>query len=326
MPKPAERILKIVEMLLEREMSTLEIEQNIYATINRHKRTIEKDIELLREHFGEKLYKQKLKKGDKHNYYYKLVNMPKSMQDVYNSSPEEIENIYEFLGLFDAKMLNLFADAEPTIVKSVKKEIKQIFALVEPPIERDVDINIWNIAKRAVKFNNKISLAYNKEKLIAYNDVKPLKIVYAHNNWYLATMISDKESLYALTFFRLKQIRSIEINRETYKTTDEIKQALRHIESMQSLFEIMGKEKYKAVIKVDRGIARYFRNKKYLKSQKITKENSDGSLIVEYHITQAEEIFPLIQRWLPQIHIIEPKKLKKRFKNLLQRYIDKESE
>ena len=52
----------------------------------------------------------------------------------------------------------------------------------------------------------------------------------------------------------------------------------------------------------------------------ITKENKDGSLILEYKITKEEEILPTIFHWLPHIKVIEPKWLDDKIREILKQY------
>lgn len=164
-----------------------------------------------------------------------------------------------------------------------------------------------------------------KDELIAYNHAKPLKIVYMHNNWYLATLLQEHQNRpYTLTFLRMKQIVSIEVSSEEYYLTPDIRKALDHIEQCQTPFEQYGAPKFRVIVKADKGIARYFKHKRYLKSQQIIAEETDGSLLISYEITQTQELFPIIQKWLPQMHIIEPPKVKKQFAKMLARYLKKQ--
>lgn len=57
--------------------------------------------------------------------------------------------------------------------------------------------------------------------------------------------------------------------------------------------------------------------------QKITKENKDGSLRLETTISQYEEIIPIIFRWIPYVHVAEPKELKDIVKNRAMEYLKK---
>ena len=74
-------------------------------------------------------------------------------------------------------------------------------------------------------------------------------------------------------------------------------------------------------IEVDKSIKRFFKQKKFLSSQTILKE--DDNLFLSYKITNDMEILPLVRKWLPNIKIISPKSTKDKFKNELQSYLQK---
>ena len=79
----------------------------------------------------------------------------------------------------------------------------------------------------------------------------------------------------------------------------------------------------KALIKVDSNVARYFKFKKFFSSQNIVKELDDGSLLVEYTVTQDLELLYFILRWSTAVEVIEPISLRNLVKNSLKSAYDK---
>jgi len=75
------------------------------------------------------------------------------------------------------------------------------------------------------------------------------------------------------------------------------------------------------VLKVDKDAASYFKQQVYFPLQKITKENRDGSLRIETKICHNEEIIYTILRWIPHVHVIKPKCLKKEIKEKITEYL-----
>ena len=67
--------------------------------------------------------------------------------------------------------------------------------------------------------------------------------------------------------------------------------------------------------------ARYFKNKKYLKSQKVTKTLKNEDIFVVYEISNDMEIIPIIQRWMPFVQVIEPLRVKERIEENLRVYL-----
>ncbi|HFU76114.1 MAG TPA: WYL domain-containing protein, partial [Arcobacter sp.] len=60
------------------------------------------------------------------------------------------------------------------------------------------------------------------------------------------------------------------------------------------------------VLKVSLEVARYFKSKHYLKSQKFLKELENGDILLSYEISHDMEIIPLVQQWMPFIQVVEP--------------------
>ena len=75
---------------------------------------------------------------------------------------------------------------------------------------------------------------------------------------------------------------------------------------------LFNKPKKIAKIKAKKNIARYFEDgmKVFLSSQKFLEREEDGSVIFTLEYTQELEILPFIQKWLPDLIILEPQELK----------------
>ena len=74
------------------------------------------------------------------------------------------------------------------------------------------------------------------------------------------------------------------------------------------------------VLEVDVSIKRIFKQKKFLSSQTILKE--EDNLFVSYKVTNDMEILPLIGKWLPNIKIISPESTKEKFLDELKLYLN----
>jgi len=74
-------------------------------------------------------------------------------------------------------------------------------------------------------------------------------------------------------------------------------------------------------VQVSKEKAYFFKSKKYLSSQEILEEYDDGSLLIQYTVTQEKETEDLIKRWLPHIKIFEPISLRKSIENELKQYL-----
>ena len=82
-------------------------------------------------------------------------------------------------------------------------------------------------------------------------------------------------------------------------------------------------QSFEVKIKVDSVIAIYFKQKEFLQSQVILEEYDDGSLLVSFEVSHDEDIDNIIKSWLPNIEIIEPKRLRDKIIQELEDYLKK---
>ena len=306
-----ERILYVAERLSKEACTSKQLSLEIFDTDESKKvRLIQSDIKLLKERYPGKIYVPS--KG-----YNKFLDLPDFMKKLMSSDAVEISELFEFIALFDAKMLKLFEESEPALLKKLKRETRSIYYIKDDPIEEIHNKEIWKTLKKAVKEKRYISMAYEKDKLIAYNSIQPIKIVFAQNNWYLAAVNTEEEHEFEFTFFRISHIVAVKMDAKTFHQDVEV---LHHLKNLQSLFELYKVKQYNVKILVKPKVASYFSSKKYLKSQQLVKENEDGSLIISFRINNTMEILPIIKRWLPDLVVLEPKELKDKVYSIIEQY------
>jgi len=76
-----------------------------------------------------------------------------------------------------------------------------------------------------------------------------------------------------------------------------------------------------AVLEVDAEKAYFFKNKNFLKSQKIIETKEDGNLLISYQVTQDIELEELVKRWIPYVKVIEPVSLREKIERDLREYL-----
>ena len=170
-----------------------------------------------------------------------------------------------------------------------------------------------------IKHQKYINIQYEINGKINKFEVKPYKIIFINENFYLACGIEHEKLEFAL--YRLSKIKSIEDTSKTYHKNQEIED---FIKDMQTPFSIYRRDYKKylinVVLEVDKSKAFYFENKKYLKSQE-EKKQDDGSLLLTFKVTQEMEIEELVKRWIPFVKVIEPKSLKEKIDSDLKKYL-----
>jgi predicted DNA-binding transcriptional regulator YafY/adenylate kinase family enzyme len=178
--------------------------------------------------------------------------------------------------------------------------------------------DIFKELKQAIKKRKYKTIVINKKKL---EDIKPIKLIFVDNNWYLA--YEYKNTL------KLSRIAFIEKVKHSYKNSFQESSIKRYLEFLkdetkfQNSMTIYAKEKNIATIKALPRVAKYFEEnmKKFLPSQKFLRKEKDGSILFTLEYTQPLEILPFIQKWLPDLVILEPKSLQEEYKRKLQQAI-----
>ncbi|MDQ7060885.1 MAG: WYL domain-containing protein [Sulfurimonas sp.] len=222
-------------------------------------------------------------------------------------------------------LFNMAHDSDPEIFKELEeftKKDKHIYMFKNTPFE---DINTLE-SKQSFQHLKRIIEAkeYAKLKFLGdtqvYDNLKCLKLVFMDNNWYVA-YIDSKERL---RFGRINFIERVEYatKSEHFQSSTVTKQ-MKFLESVQNSMTLYGEEKKIAVIKAKKDIAHYFQEdmKIFLSSQKYKEKLNDGSILFTLEYTQELEILPFIQKWLPNLIILEPKELREAYLKKLQETI-----
>ena len=310
--KSEPRLLYIMEKLAKGECSNSHLAHDIFGEDNDKNRTnVRNSIKALKAHFGERLVETR--KG-----YHKLIDIPKVLRTIDKNTSNDMMGVFEFIALFESDKLEMFESDEPSLVRKIKKETRVLYHLFDFPFETIDNHDTYRQIKKSIKMRRYLSIAYEKNKLLTYNNIKPIRIVYAYNNWYLAALLTENVDTYDFTFFRINHIKHIKMEAKSFHDDMQIQ---KHLENMQSLFQRYGMPSYTVTLNIAKEIAVYFKQKAYLKSQKIIDEKSDGTLLVSYEITNDMEIMPIIQKWLPHIKIVEPRELQDTVSKLFKDYI-----
>ncbi len=165
--------------------------------------------------------------------------------------------------------------------------------------------------KRAIKNKYIIEIVFGENIFT----VEPYKLTNFDGFWYLFAkdIKTNKMQNYILS-----EIKKVSITTKQYKITDEkINNILKNVHS--AWFE--DGEAYTVIIKVNKNIAHYFKQRNFLHSQKILQEFENGDLQISFDVTHDEDIDNIIKSWLPDIEVLEPKRYKKKIISELKEYL-----
>ena len=175
---------------------------------------------------------------------------------------------------------------------------------------------IFDEIKNAIKGYKYIDIKFQETK--QFITVKPIKLVFTDNNWYLA-YIDEKK---VLKLGRISFIKDFRYSKYKNKfQAKSIKVDLQKLEkNLQNSMTLYGVEPKTAKLKASPYIAKYFKKdmKRFLSTQKFIKEEEDGSVIFSVDYTQELEILPFVQKWMPDLVILEPQELRDAYKKKLQ--------
>lgn len=220
-------------------------------------------------------------------------------------------------------LFNMAHDGNPEVFKELEQftnESKHIYKFKNTPFE---DVNslekkdIFKKLKRAVENREYIKLK-NKFSEDVYDNLKALKLLFIDNNWYLA-FIDNEDKL------RLARVSFVErVDYATKMTSfqlSSVKKQMRFLDDkLQNAMTLYGVEPKIAKLKASGFIARYFDKdmKKFLSTQKFIKKLDDGSVVFSVKYTQAIEVLPLVQSWMPNLTILEPTELRDEYLKKLE--------
>lgn len=231
-----------------------------------------------------------------------------------------LKSIDLFVEAFDKSeeigwLFNMANDADPDIFKELENytnENKSIYKFQNTPFEDLKTLEqkkIFQTLKRAVKNREYIKIKYQSiEK--EFDNLKCLKLVFIDNNWY-ASIIDNNNRLRLIRITFIENV-SYASKSESYQLAS-VKDELNFIDNrLQNSMSLYNSDIKTAHLKALPSISRYFEKdmKKFFTTQKFKKRLEDKSIEFTIDYTQPMEILPFIQRWMPDIIILQPKELK----------------
>jgi len=249
---------------------------------------------------------------------WKLVRVSDIFEEFINNS-YDLTNLFDLAKNFDPE---IFKELEKGTLAKVAKNNESVFLFknsIMEELQSDNAKEIFKSLKDAIKNYEYRDIDYKYNEEVTHKNEKCLKLVFMDNNWYLA-VIDEHKKFY---FRRLSFIVNVSYASKNSYQKKEIEPYLKFLETAQNAMNLYGVEKKTATIKATPNIAKYFEKdmKKFLPSQTFKSKESDGSIVFTLNYTQELEILPFIQKWLPDLIIVEPKELKEAYVEKLKKSI-----
>jgi predicted DNA-binding transcriptional regulator YafY len=290
------KIFRLMYILNKLEKTGGIVTKELSDEFNVSLRTVQRDLELL-DQTGFPI--QPLEEKGRHAFM-EGFSLKKAMLT------KEEASLLSFLYEIAKSLGGNFKSSFNEILKKVlyKDYESAFYAKIPEGVKLDRDMPFVKELEEAIEERQRVEFYYLKDGKEKWLRVDPLKIVFFDGFWYLVCRIPGKGWIIKL---RLENIRKLKILDSHFTLPENIKTMLD--ESVSIWFD--EKRDKKVVVRVDKEIAGFFKQKKYLPLQNIKKEDKDGSLIIESKVCQYMEAIPVILRWLPLVRVLEPKELEK---------------
>ena len=171
------------------------------------------------------------------------------------------------------------------------------------------DLVNFQALEDAIREKAEITCTYNGFEFL----VKPLKLALFEGFWYLLLLDSKKGNKFKK--FHLKSIKDIKHSGDKFELSSELDE---RIKAMNSAWANLEAPKTARLLLAPE-VAKYFERKPHAK-QRITGQDSDGSVEIEIEFTHIMEIKPLIYYYLPFIKVLEPKELANKIRDEVGSY------
>ena len=311
------RVLELLKRFNNGEKISIKALSNEVLWYGKSEKTIRRDLDVIKEYFPDSF---ELVKGGESGCYKAITKnaFDNFINAEFMSLMVQMFNLANKSDLFDNFNLN---ENDKKILESKIKDSKKYYEFKNKPFETfKSDSVLLKELESKIKHQKYINIQYEVNGKINKFEVKPYKIVFINENFYLACEIEHEILEFAM--YRLSKIKSVEDTPKTFHKNIEIED---FIKDMQTPFSTYKRDYKKhlinVILEVDKSKAFYFENKKYLKSQEVKKQD-DGSLLLTFKVTQEMEIEELIKKWIPFVKVIEPISLKDKIESDLKSYLN----
>lgn len=253
-------------------------------------RTVRRDFELIREHFGDFMRKE----GECYRAYQKVL-----LEQVLEAADlMTLANIVNLFGL--ASMENAVSESTRSLLESSMS----VYEFKSRPFEVLQNRRAVKKLEHAVKFRKEVELLYRVSQGALTYRYRPYKILFLNENFYL---IGENVGKQSVEFLRISMIVDVGESGKTFYADPKI---VDFIAGIQTPWADFGRKPINVTLKIRQKVAKYFLLKKFLPSQEVTRILENGDLEVHYTVHDLREVEGLVINWLPHLRILEPKALK----------------
>ena len=315
------RILELLKRFNYGAKICIESMKNDLLWEGRDESTIRRDIRAIKEYFPNSIELIRGAKGEKSCYKAITKDM---LNNLVNSDTlaliSQTFSIAQKNSMFEN--LNISED-EKTILETKIKKSTDCYKFISKPFEtKKSDIKLLKEIERAISGNRYVNLIHKERGHSKEHKVKPYKILFMQENFYLACENSNR--LHLFTLFRLINIESIKLQSKTFQKNYDLIDFIDKIQTARPRYTPdFKKHLIEVIVEVAQSKAKHFKAKKHMPSQKELETKDDGTLVLSFTVTQELEMEDLIKKWIPFMRVIKPLSLKKKIDDDLIKYLDR---
>lgn len=311
------RVLELIKRFNNNEKVCISQLQNESMWYGKTEKTIRRDLDIIKKIFPETFHLVRGEQG-----CYKAIT-----NELFNNitSAENMSLLVQTFNIADRS--NLFSDlnietADKSILEKKIKESKNTYLFKSKPFENSSgDVILFKKLEQAIYHRKEIVIDYKALSMVEQRKVKPYKIVFMNENFYLACEVEHPK--YQFSLFRISKIESLGLTGKSFHQNREIASFIKDMQTPMAKYTPNYKEHLvEVLVEVCVAKAHHFKAKKYLPSQKTVEEKEDGTLVLSFTVTQELEMMDIIKRWIPHMDVISPQSLKEKINKDLIEYLD----
>ena len=312
-----QRVLELIKLLNEGGAVCInELLQHPYWELL-SERTIRRDLGLINEVFPNFFHHIDAEQG-----CYKAIT-----NEMFDNivTPAKMALIAQTFDVAKRSQLYSNLNIDEKYIKLIEKQLElseEHYIFKTKPLEnRLADFEMFKKLEHCISYRKELEILFpvgdGAPKSIV---VRPYKILFMNENFYLACERTDKKHHFAR--YRISRILNTKELGSGFKRYPDIEDFINEMQTPFAKYTPRFRNSlFSVVLEADASIIRYFKQKKYLTTQKLsTLEN--GNFLIEYRVTDEREVEGIIKRWSPLIKVIEPQRLKDKIYKDLQAYLD----
>jgi predicted DNA-binding transcriptional regulator YafY len=321
---PQARILELLKRFNDNQIVCIEQLQSEYLWEGMSERTIGRDLKVIKDYFPDSFeLVHRGTKGEKGCYKAVTKDVFENFMDkdtlalmVQTFNIVQRNNVLQSLDI---------SDADKRILQNKIDKTSDCYIFVSKPYERKKgDEKILKDLEKAINWNRYITIEHLQGENTVKYELKPYKIVFINENFYLAgeNTLEESDEISKFSMFRINNIKSIQMHTKQFHQDRDLLDFIKSIQTPFPKYTYPFRENQIDVkLKVSPQKAKFFKMKKFFPSQ-TEQTQDDGSLVLSYKFTQEMEVESFIKSWIPHMQVIEPQSLKDKIESELQSYLN----